>query len=95
MAETLVLTTAEIVSRTTTDYRVVGLLLAREQALILVHVRGTNGERKEFRYDGTVAINLMIALNKADLSVKSLERRILERLSADGKLVGAVTGSPD
>ena len=96
MAETLVLTTAEVTPQiTTTDYRVIYLLLDWEQKLIVIHLRGTNGERKEFRYEGTVALNLMVALNKSDLSIKSLQRRILEKLIADGKLSGSVTGTPD
>ena len=96
MAETLVLTTAEVTPQiTTTDYRVIYLLLDWDSKLIVIHLRGTNGERKEFRYEGTVALNLMVALNKSDLSVKSLQRRILEKLIADGKLSGSVTGTPD
>lgn len=96
MGETLTLTTPETIPQiVTTDYRVVYLQLDFENLLIVIHVRGTNGERKEFRYDGSVARDLMIALNKANLSVKSLQRRILERLSLDGLLVGAVTGTVD
>ena len=37
----------------------------------------------------------MKALNKADLSVKSLHRRVLERLIADSFLPGLVSGSPE
>ncbi len=79
----------------TTDYRVVFFSMNWEQELIVIHVRGTNGERKEFRYEKAIATSFMIALNKMDLSVKSLQRRILERLSTEGKLVGSVSGSPD
>jgi hypothetical protein len=43
----------------------------------------------------TKALNLMIALNKANLTVKSLQRRVLEQLAADGLLAGSVTGTPD
>ena len=96
MAETIVLTAPEVVPAiTTTDYRVIRLLLEFEHAEISIHLRGTNGERKEFRYEGTEATNLMVALNKANLTVKSLQRRILEKLIADGKLQGAVSGVPD
>ena len=95
MAETLSLTTPEVKTTTTTYYRVVCLVLNWEQAYISIQVRGTNGERRDFTYEGTVATNMMVALNKLDLSVKSLQRRVLERLIADGKLVGTVTGTPD
>jgi hypothetical protein len=95
MAELLTLTTPEVTTITVTDWRVIGLSLQWEQALILVQVRGSNGERREFRYEGAVATTMMTALNKADLPTKSLIRRILERLVADGKFAGAVAGTPD
>ncbi len=47
---------------------------------------------------GTVAEfdrNAMVALNTANLSIKSPQRRILERLVADGKLTGSIAGTPD
>lgn len=53
------------------------------------------GEVKIFTYTGEVARTLMIALNKANLSTSSLQKRILEKLVADGKLGGTVTGTPD
>lgn len=96
MAEIVQLTTPEITPQiTTTDYRVFYLLLDWERASIVIHLRGTNGERKEARYDGAEATTLMVGLNKANLTIKSLHRRILERLIADGKLSGTVSGSPD
>lgn len=94
--ETLSLTTPETVPAiTTTDYRVIVLHLDLEGAQIAIHLRGTNGERREFRYEGAEATQLLVALNKANLSIKSLQRRILEKLIADGKLAGNVTGAPD
>ena len=106
MAEDLILTTPEVIPQiTTTSYRVVGLNLQWERTTIVIHVRGTNGELKQFQYGGnepstppaekTKALNLMIALNKANLTIKSLQRRVLEQLATDGLLVGAVSGSPD
>ncbi len=50
---------------------------------------------REFRYEGSIAMTLLLALNTANLTIKSLERRVLERLIADGLLAGAVTGLPD
>jgi hypothetical protein len=94
--ESLTLTTPEVVPAiTTTDYRVIVLLLDWESAQIAIHLRGTNGERKEIRYEGAEATNLMVSLNKANLTVKSLQRRILEKLGADGLINGSVTGVPD
>jgi hypothetical protein len=38
----------------------------------------------------------MIALNKVNLSTKSLHRRIIEQLQADGLLgTGTISGAPD
>jgi hypothetical protein len=96
MAETVTLATPEITPQiTTTDYRVSYLQLDIERASVVIHLRGTNGERKEVRYEGPVASSLMVALNTANLSVKSLQRRILERIITDGRIAGAVSGSPD
>jgi hypothetical protein len=38
---------------------------------------------------------MMISLNKVNLSVKSLHRRVIEQLINDGKLDGTISGSPD
>ena len=96
MSETLNLTTAEVTPAiTTSDYHVIYISFDWERALILIAVRGTHGERREFRYEGDTATTLMVALNKINLSTKSLQRRILERLDSDGLLLGTVSGSPD
>lgn len=96
MAETVTLAIPEVTPQiTTTDYRVSYLQMDWERASIVIHLRGTNGERKEIRYDGAEATALMVALNKANLSTKSLQRRILEKAVADSKIVGTVTGVPD
>jgi hypothetical protein len=104
VAESLTLTNAEVIPAVSTGfYRVVYLAMHWEQSLIVIHLRGEHGELKEFRYGGstapsaekTKALNLMIALNKANLTVKSLQRRVLEQLAADGLLAGSVTGTPD
>lgn len=96
MAETVQLTTPEVTPEVrTTDYRVIYLALDWANALIVIHLRGTNGERKEHRYIGSTATALMTQLNKLDLTVKSLHRRILERLIADGAIAGSISGSPD
>lgn len=93
-AETLTLTVPETTPAITT-YSVDSLTLNWTRASIMVVVMGTNGERKTFTYEGASARTIMLALNKADLSALSLQRRILQRLTADGFLVGTVTGVPD
>jgi hypothetical protein len=104
--EILTLTTPEVrPAITTAIYRVVKLNFDWEAAYIFIGLRGENGELKTFTYGGpepfvteadrTKAITLMTALNKANLSIKSLQRRVIEQLVTDGKLDGAVSGSPD
>lgn len=94
--ESVTLSTPEVTPQiTTSDYRVVLLHMNWERASINIHLRGTNGELKEARYDGATATGLMQGLNTANLSIKSLHRRILERLIADGKLAGSISGAPD
>lgn len=68
------------------------LWTARKIEIIL---RGENGERRNVSYQGDIAAALMTALNVANLSVKSLHRRVIERLIADGHLAGTISGSPD
>lgn len=63
------------------------------QALIIV-IR-TADTSLWFSYNGIEATTLMRQLNTIDLSVKSLHRRILEKLISDGKLSGTISGVPD
>lgn len=96
MAEQLTLTTPEVVpSKTTTYYRVVRVLFDWREARIAVVVEGERGELKTFDYEAAEALTLMRALNTANLSTLSLQKRILNRLVADGKMSGTVTGTPD
>jgi hypothetical protein len=106
MAEDLVLATPEVIPQiTTATYRLVGLFLDWERTTIVIRLRGANGEVKSFTYGGSdpstpntekqKALTMMTALNKSDLSVKSLQRRVLERLVLDGLLAGSVSGTPD
>lgn len=63
---------------------------------IFIEMTNSTGDiRRPFVYDGDEAVQMMVALNKANLSVKSLHRRILEKLIADGKIEGAIEGGPD
>jgi len=55
----------------------------------------TNGVKFVHHYTGTQATDLMKALNKADLTTNSLQKRVMNRLVTDGLLEGSVSGSPD
>ena len=77
-------------------YRVIGLNLDWEGATIAVFLRCVStGLPLTFVYTGETATNLMVTLNKANLSTTSLHKRILQYLVNDGKLTGTVSGSPD
>lgn len=92
MAEDLTLTEADSI----TSYRVAVLVLNHFEAKIKVHVRDPVGRLVVCSYSGAIATTLMNQLNTMNLTTSSLHRRILERLSADGKLpAGIVTGTPD
>jgi len=71
------------------------LRLDWDNAIIAIAVGDANGALQHFTYEGDIARALMVALNKTDLSLKSLQHRVLDRLVADGKLVGTVIGTPD
>lgn len=81
--------------RTTSNLRVVGLMLDWKLQQIIIQLEGESNIRRNFNYSGDVAVTLMTALNKANLSVKSLQKRIIERLITDGKLDGTISGSAD
>jgi hypothetical protein len=92
MAETLILTTPQSV----TDYKIVILKLDWNQKSIVIVLEDTQGDKLKKSYSGAEAEALIIALNKANLSTLSLQKRILQRLVTDGLMAdGAVTGSPD
>ena len=94
MAEKLTRTTP-ITYPSTTEWRIGRVDLNWTAAIIHIELAGTNGERKEHDYRGPEATSLMLGLNKADLSIKSLHKRVLEKLAADGVLTGSITGIPD
>jgi hypothetical protein len=99
MAEELTLTTPVVTpAKTTTGYYVGRLLMDRDQQLFLMIVRGTNGESRGAERRGVEAMTLMRALNKANGTIKSLDRRALEWYLTQPEgadLQGAVTGAPD
>lgn len=77
------------------NYTVKRLDLNWSDAILHVDVLSNIGKQFSHEYRGIDATNKMIALNKANLSVKSLHRRILEQLITDGILAGTVEGTPD
>ena len=95
MAEQLNLAAPAQAAPGTVTWKPFLLHLEWEQETIKVAFRGDNGEYTSVGYVGAAAATLLAALNTADLSVKSLHRRIMERVLADGKFDGTISGTPD
>lgn len=66
-----------------------------EPGLVDIHLKDNNGAKYQHQYKGNQAVNMIKQLNTANLTTKSMHKRILEKLSADGVLPGTVTGTPD
>lgn len=96
--EELVLTTP----KTTTKYRVVAVTLNLEMEMIiddpgavLIELKDNLDQPSTYSYTGQTAVDMIKWLNTANLTTKSMQKRILERLSTDGYLPGTVSGTPD
>lgn len=95
MAEELVLTNP-IIPPTNDRWRVRRLDKSLDGEYIHVELKGTNGERWETDYRGSIALSFIRTLNKSNNSVKSEERRVIEKLQQDfPELSGTIQGSPD
>jgi hypothetical protein len=92
--ERLTLTTPKPQPTQVTGYTISALLLKVEPTpQIVITLRGEDGLYTDQVYEGAIALTLIRQLNKTDLSVRSLNQRIMDRLIADGRLQGTVTGS--
>ena len=85
---------APITPPSTTTYKVIFLSMQWPQGEVSITLADENGKTTGYSYNGPEATSLMQMLNTANLSVKSLQRRILEKLVNDGKLTGTVSGPP-
>ena len=107
MSERIDLTAPDQSRPGTPLYRVAGLWLDWDGRTFYVVLLGDNDtERQETYRDGqdemgndlpgsTIATDRMRALNRANLTNKSLQRRIMEMLISDGRLDGSISGTPD
>lgn len=97
MAERIDLTVAET-KPSNARYTLERLTLDWPAGTIHIQLKGQNGEAKSVVYNSTTTPTgqtLMIALNKANLTTRSLVQRIFDRLLTDGHLVGTVAGTVD
>jgi hypothetical protein len=96
MAEKVTLTTPLVTNHTVSDYEVTGVFVGRNPFKVTIFYRDTLGNEFSDETVGDAAEPLVKALNKANLSIKSLERRALEKLQADGRIAaGSIAGTPD
>lgn len=102
MAEVFTLTTPITPTvPSTTSYELWSLYLGRQEGVVVATLISNTNERitvawRNSKVDPTEGTNLLIALNKANLSVKSLQKRVLEQAVLDNKLpTGSVTGIVD
>jgi hypothetical protein len=103
--EELALTDPIVVpEKVTNKYKVIVLSLVlesptalpnQEQGLVQIQLKDNLGATIGFSYIGKEATDLIKWMNTANFSVNSMHKRILQKLSADGKLVGTVVGAPD
>jgi len=66
-----------------------------EPGLVSIKLKDDTGKYSFYQYTGAVAVTMIKQLNTANLTTKSMQKRILEKLSADGLLPGTVQGTPD
>lgn len=97
--EELQLTTP--VTSTTSKFHVTAILLdlefpgGAELGIVRIDCKDNLNVPYSHSYVGAEAVTMIKQLNTANLSTKSLHKRCLEKLSADGFLPGTVVGTPD
>lgn len=69
----------------------------RGLSIVQIGVRGSGGYNQTFKITGQEATDLMITLNKANLTTESLQKRALKYLVTSGRLPAGstVSGSVD
>lgn len=84
-------------SKTVSNWQIEQVTLLPQQGRVFVRCVANTGETVEKVYDaGTTPRGsvLISNLNTANLSTRSLEARVYDRLIADGVFAGTVTGTP-
>ena len=76
------------------NYRISRLSLDWDSACIDILLRDNVGGTVTATYSGQEATDMMLVLNTANLTTNSLHKRTLNKLIADGKLLGTISGTP-
>ena len=103
MAEKIVFTKPVKADPGATTFRPTLVHLDWEADQVIVRLREvsasglvSDGKVISHNYSGSAATTLLKTLNTANLSTKSLHRRIMEKLQADGVIgSGSISGAPD
>jgi hypothetical protein len=66
-----------------------------DPGFVNIKLKDDAGNYSVYQYTGKKAVQMIQQLNTANLTQKSMQKRILEKLSADGLLPGTVQGTPD
>jgi hypothetical protein len=85
------------VQTTVTNWSITTFTLRPRQGIVYIRLVSNLGDEVEKVYDGTTnprGSTLISNLNTANLSTRSLEARIYDRLIADGVFAGTVAGTP-
>jgi len=66
-----------------------------EMGLVLIKLKDNLGGYFTHQYTGKTATDFIKYINTGNFTTNSLHKRILQRLTNDGVIVGTVSGTPD
>jgi acyl-CoA thioesterase FadM len=87
--------TTPIVTPSITYYKIMRLTLDIEGQGIIIDLKSSTGQYLQVAYNGVEATTLMVAMNKMNFTTVSMQKKILQKLIADGKLLGTISGTPE
>lgn len=102
--EELVLTDPVVQPEVVTNkFRVTSILMNWEgmpaadgvPAYMQIDLKDNNNAARTVSYEGQIAKDYIKFINTGNFSVNSLNKRLLQKLSADGQLPGTVVGAPE
>lgn len=77
------------------SYEITFVALDWHNSQIVIGYKNELGQAHSLVIIGAPALTMMTDMNKADFTVKSIHKTCLEKLNADGVLIGAISGTPD
>lgn len=96
MPEELVLTDPIVEpEKVTSNYTIGAMTLSGDEKTVAITLRDNFHQPFYVNYYGAEAIEMIKFLNTANFTTKSMHKRLLEKIAADGVLPGTVQGTPD